>query len=906
MTSAPKLFVSYRRTRMAEVRPVVEVLTNAGVDCFFDIDDIDPLADFPERIREGIDASHAALIWCSSDYGESDHCLAEFVRAWQHARRRSSDVGRRVWVLNPEPTAHHIFAGELNSKNFLVPPTVEAAPGWTRGLVERLKALLPEGPLADERRATPVPTLRNVPQPNQRFTGRGATLLRLHSKFFPAQIGSAASARGIYLHGMGGLGKTEVAARYAREFAQAFPGGVFWLNLAGFKPNGRLDTAAAKRAGALALDAVFANEPKLQARLLRNANGKLLEPEQARELVASWLDESSPSGPRQPYLWVLDNVPQMTPLDARNEVLSFWRAPTASGRTLLTTHDARIASGFVQESLHELDDVDALRLLACFRPIKPNERDAASALATEVGKHTLALILLGERVGRDGDYAATLDTLRSTGRLVRLEQIAGRLRPELGAAARSVVATFQISIEPLSKGAKRLLALAAVCAPNEPIPRGLLRGAYGADSDADVFADAIHALVATSLLSERRGPDSVDIHPLVADVAAQLLNVNLDKQGEEVAKALVPRIADAAGDIRRHPALAGDITHARLLADRMESSAGVELGNRVAEFEFVRGHYSASARVIERAYEIGQRVLGERHPYRLRSMSNLATIRLAQGDWAQAQMLLEQVVDLRRDVLTEAHPDTLTSMSNLSEARRIQGDLPGARALAERVIAVRSRVLGEKHAHTLMSMLGLAVILKAQDELPEARAMQERVLEFSRQEHGEEHPATLQSMNGLGITLLQEGDLPGARALLERALEIRCRVLGEEHPDTLISMNNLAGALGQQGDLRGARVLFDRALEVKRRVLGEEHPDTLTAMSNLATVLSEQGDLPGARELLERVLFVCRRVSGEEHPRTLAAAMKLREILEEALPQAKRQTRRSSGRAAKARRSPQA
>lgn len=95
--------------------------------------------DFPARVRQGIDASHAMLVWWSADYAESDHCLAEFRRAWQHARRHSSDLGRRVWVLNPEPTAHHIFAGELNSENFLAPPAAEKADEWARALKRRLE-----------------------------------------------------------------------------------------------------------------------------------------------------------------------------------------------------------------------------------------------------------------------------------------------------------------------------------------------------------------------------------------------------------------------------------------------------------------------------------------------------------------------------------------------------------------------------------------------------------------------------------------------------------------------------------------------------------------------------------------------------------------------------------------------
>lgn len=53
----PRLFVSYRRSQLARVESVVRALEAAGIECFLDQDAIDPLADIPERIRQGIGAS---------------------------------------------------------------------------------------------------------------------------------------------------------------------------------------------------------------------------------------------------------------------------------------------------------------------------------------------------------------------------------------------------------------------------------------------------------------------------------------------------------------------------------------------------------------------------------------------------------------------------------------------------------------------------------------------------------------------------------------------------------------------------------------------------------------------------------------------------------------------------------
>jgi hypothetical protein len=225
MTSQPKLFVSYRRTQLERVQPVVEALESIGVRCFLDIQNIDPLADFPERIRTGIDRSHALLAWWSKDYSESDICLQEFRRAWQHARRQSSDPERRIWVVNPEITADHIFAGELNCKNFLRPPVIGAESVWLDSLKNRFHDLLAEGPLANECQSQAIPILYNVPTKSSEFTGRGRELMSIHSKLHPVDLDANGATVAVQTHGAAGIGKTELASAYARDFARAYPGG---------------------------------------------------------------------------------------------------------------------------------------------------------------------------------------------------------------------------------------------------------------------------------------------------------------------------------------------------------------------------------------------------------------------------------------------------------------------------------------------------------------------------------------------------------------------------------------------------------------------------------------------------------------------------------------------------------
>lgn len=925
----PRLFISYRRTQLGLVRPAVEALRAAGVDCFFDLDDIDPLADFPERVRQGIAESHALLAWWSRDYGESDHCLAEFKLAWQHARRRSSDVGRRVWVLNPEPHAAHVLGGELNAKNFLQPPTPGTEARWAQNLHASLQPLLPEGPLADERKVAPAPRLVNVPPSTHEFTGRKAEMLRIHGALHPPQIGSAGLAAAVQVHGLGGIGKTALAATYAHDFAHAYPGGVVWLNLAGYEPGQPARRADGENAWYKAVEATFRGEPDL----LYDAQGKARPAPQVHRL----LEQRFP-GP-EPYLWVLDSVPVLIPESERDSILAFWRAPTPVGRTLVTTRDSRPAAGFAAQQLDVLGEGDALRLLTRYRRSSPAERSMVLELVHTVGAHALALTLLGEQL-RDADYARVSARLKETGLLEQIETIADDLSEELGDKARGILATFAVSLEPLDEQARLVLALAAGCAPNEPIPVGLLADAFasvdgegagrrwlkrlpffGAPAkEVDRFVPALRQLQRGSLLTRRQGDgsddDSVMIHPLVAAAALRLLGVDPADVAECVAAALVARTEGVAAEVLGHPRLAADIAQARYLSTTLESESTVWLAISVGRFEHARGAFPLARIAEERALEIGRR-LGEDHPATIIALNNLAGTLQAEGDLvaaralqedaltvvrkylgeddqmtlsfidnlgtmlhglgqlAEARALHERTLEVRRRVLGHDHQQTLLSMNNLANVLGSQGDLVGARALTERALELSRRTLGEEHPDALRLMGNLAQLQHMQGDWAGARVLTERTLEHYRRLFGDEHPDTLKQMNNLAQTLLSQGDLAGARALNERALELYRHLLGDEHPDTLRAMSNLVEGLRAEGDLAGARTLSERTLELYRRRLGDEHPDTLRTMGNLALVLQAEGDLAGARALQQRVLDVLSRVLGPEHPQTLTAVNNL-------------------------------
>ena len=801
------LFISYRRSCKDAVLAAKAALEAAGVDVWLDLEAIDLLADFPTRICTGIAESHAALVWWSADYAESDICMQEFRLAWQHARRHSSDVARRVWMLNPEPGGGHIFAGELNASNFLTPPAPGGEAAWAESLKSRLDALLSEGPLADERHAETAPPIHGAPSSSREFTGRGAELMRIHSALFPPLVRAVAAGVAVQTHGLGGIGKTELAARYVSDFAIAYPAGVLWLNLAAWQPPQPATEADAHAAWLRALDAALANAPALWRELALDAKGKPRPASEVRENLARHFDNAKPA------LVVLDNLPELSPIDARRRILDFLAAPGPQGKTLVTTRDARPVDGYAPLPLTVLGPDDALRLLARYRPAQATaEREAMAALVDEVGGHTQALVLLGERYQEDaGGYPRALQHLREQGHLPRIEAIAASLRDELGDKARGIVAALSISFEPLTSSAREVLGIASLCAPSSPIRDAMLFSAFqeyrssGHDgiSFEDGFAAALRSLLRASLIERRGQTDALQVHPLVAQAAFM---VPLTASGSaEVDEAL---LASEKAVLR--------VTLSETLLERFLPKSTAKATQLDLTRDAVHAYHAARNHYGFRSYELWffLGIYEERCGQFLRAMTSFE---------ASIPGLPEEPAD--------GVPTTTTAMQNLGEIHRQLGNFEEALAFSEKVLSRRSETLGA------------------------------------------EHPATLAAINNFGGVLLASGDAAGACRLLRPALDTATRTLGEDHKITVTLLNGLiyseAASAGHNADARPLNDLVTRC----KKVFGMEHRTTLMAMANLAGALLDGECGPAdARRLLEQVLPAQATQLGKEHSETTMSA----------------------------------
>ncbi|GAB1513246.1 FxSxx-COOH system tetratricopeptide repeat protein [Actinophytocola sp. KF-1] len=269
------------------------------------------------------------------------------------------------------------------------------------------------------------------------------------------------------------------------------------------------------------------------------------------------------------------------------------------------------------------------------------------------------------------------------------------------------------------------------------------------------------------------------------------------------------------------------------------------------------------------------RVLGADHPYTLTTRGNLAYWRGARGDVASATAEYEQLLTDRLRVLGPDHPYTLTTRNNLARWRGEKGDVAGAIAEYEQLLTDQLRVLGADHPDTLTTRNNLARWRGEKGDVAGATAEYERLLSDLLRVLGADHPYTLTTRGNLAYLRGASGDVAGATAEYERLLTDQLRVLGADHPDTLTTRSNLARWRGEKGDVAGATAEYEQLLTDQLRVLGADHPYTLTTRGNLAYLRGASGDVAGAIAEFERLLADQLRVLGADHPYTLTTRSNL-------------------------------
>ncbi|MBD2060359.1 tetratricopeptide repeat protein [Oculatella sp. FACHB-28] len=610
----------------------------------------------------------------------------------------------------------------------------------------------------------------NLPIASTIFVGRDDELERLHT-----QMQSQATVAISAVSGMGGIGKTELAAQYALQQRDigTYPGGICWLRA-------RED---------LSTQIVLFAQSQLGLTILEDL-------ELAEQVSLCWRNWQPGE-----TLVVFDDVQQY------QDIASVLPPQRSQFRVLLTT---RLTLGTPVQNfeIKVLSEEKAIELLRAFAtqgragndPRFPEAiADLEKQLCQWLGYLPLGLELVGRYLARKPD--TSLETLWRRLQDKRLEAKALKdAAPEMTAPL-GVAAAFELSWEVLDESARQLAAFLSLFALAE-IPWTLVEACCLEEYTEDV-EDWRDASLLNLHLLERTGEGTYQLHQLLREFFAAKREQGAE--ADEMKQTLCQVMSAAAERMPIAPTLAQIEQFTPVIPHLKEVTTTLQ-------------PWLADADIFKPSTRIAQFYEG-------------------QVDYREALFWYQHCREISENRLGANHPDVATSLNNLAGLYYSQGRYGEAESLRLRCLAIEKQTLGENHPQFADSLNNLAELYRSQGRYPEAESLLLRALKISEAQLGANHPDIATKLNNLANLYYSQGRYGKAESLRLRCLAIEKQTLGENHPQFADSLNNLAGLYESQGRYAEAEPLYLRALPILFNALGTDHPNSQQVWQNFLTFL---------------------------------------------------------------------
>ncbi|MBD2150574.1 tetratricopeptide repeat protein [Pseudanabaena sp. FACHB-1277] len=662
------------------------------------------------------------------------------------------------------------------------------------------------------RQKQPIPD--NVPVASPNFVGRVQELKDIYAKL---QTGQGVSVCAV--EGMGGLGKSELARRYAWEYRQEYAAR-YWFSLRGVGLAQAVVTFASR----------YLDLPEVMQ-------------SQTVEAQAEWCWQNwTPTEGK--VLVILDDVTDLKsiPQQARPLADRF--------QILVTTRKRKLSPYFADIPLNVISEDEALELLRKFLGAARvnREEDAAKAICEDLGYLPLGVELAARYLQLDedlslGDYQQRLKITDESLALQETEEIN---------AGRGVIAAFELSWQELSASTAKAAMLLGLFAPAD-IAWGLVEEIA---ADLIEVADLREGRKQLNNLYLIKAVDQERTRFAMHSLTREFLQWKLAQDSDTnrlFRETFVTSLLNKAKQIPQSPtrdliaAVAPAIPHLDMLSREMlddipnleEDLIWAFIG--IARFYEGQSLYSSAMLFYQNCLENIKSYLGLEHPTVGTILENMAKIDTLQGDFGNAETRSLEAISVFKKVLGNYHQYVAYSLNSLANCYYEQCRYKKAEECLLQSQEIIRITLGEDSYLFAENLSNLANLYRIQQKFIEAESLFLNAFRILRTQFYDDDLRIATILNNLAELYKDQKKYKEAETLFSRSLSIWYQNLESCHIDIALGLNNLAECYRLQNK-NGSEVkfLYLKAQEIMEKALGENHIKVKIIRANMRLFLKGQ------------------------------------------------------------------
>ena len=775
------IFISHSSKDAPLAQLICHRLEEAGIRCWIAPRDIQH-GDWAGSIMDGLARADVCVIIVGEHAADSPEVLKEVTEATRTCQYiipfkvDSADLTARMqYHLGP---CHWLDASS---------PPIEQR---VEELVYRIRHLSEEDVVYQNTRKLRLSEHMVWPRPN--FLGRQEELEEIAERL--PREGT------LFLRGMGGIGKSEIAKSYAAAY------------------HDRYDTVLFMGYEGSILDLVSGDSV-----LIENLAPRDPDSESAEQFFARKMDALRKVVSERTLL-ILDNFDV-------DEDPCFPELANTEAHLLVTTRNEH--EDYPVMAIGPIADFDTVRTLfvsSWGKTPKPEELPVIDEIIRMVGSHTITVELIAKQMKASRRTPAQMrELLQTEGLHTKLkEKVKREGSASQGSAYEYIARLFTFSN--LSGDCEQILRWMAMV-PYTGIDVGLFYDICRLES-----YDEINDLVAHSWLQLDEETDILSMHPVIGDVVHEQLHPSV-----ETGKTYIAGLWREVGSLwmysleeraRLWP------YYAKIIRDYYDP-----IPELWTEFSYLENNAWICARYAL-AVEIGHRFLDytkENYPQDYQKIGIAANYLGAcyhnGGDDIHAAPYYEEGLECQKMAITadsgyEQWNQLSSAYQKVGRCAYLAADYAKAKACFEESIRISSEKCGKKGYYG-NALLEMASMYLRMEEYESALRYAEESKRYYDAESGTDNPNSACSLTNIGKCRMHTGDYPGARRALEEALRLNIRFNGKENRQTFWAQEALGDLAALEGKMDEASRIYGELEAVMEQSFGDQNPDLLALREKL-------------------------------------------------------------------------